>query len=89
MISVAVIQKYKSHQCRPRLKEDWCPEGCLDLFPRIKFTQEKVLITGPANDCILKEVHLQTPKDEKYWWPEDPKMGSKTSNVAANVINTV
>jgi len=35
-------------------------------FPRINFTQEKVLITGPAIDHILKEVNLQQIlKDEK------------------------
>jgi len=28
-------------------------------FPRINFTQEKVLITGPAIEHILEEVNLQ------------------------------
>jgi len=48
---------YNSHQHRPRMEEGWCPEGCIDRFPRINFTQENVLITGPAIDHILKEVN--------------------------------
>jgi len=50
---------YNYHQHRPRLEEGWCPEGCLDRFPTINFTQEKVLITGPALDHILEEVNLK------------------------------
>jgi len=60
------------------------------------FIQEKVLITGPAIDRILKEVHLQGPKDEStgelHIWPKDPKIDSKTCKVTgstANVTNTV
>jgi len=69
------------------MKDDKCKFGISlesrgqSNFLEINFFQEKVLITGPAIDRILKEVHMQTSKNDSTGEHNKEKTPLKEVNI--------